>query len=706
MESRESREKLSPRSYQTHSRAHSWEEIWEAGPYYHRVSDLLENAKKYVVFVGWQIDSRLRMPKPHSGLSSGQEPVRFESLKEKVLRLCAEKPQLQIYFLIWDHAYFYTLERENWQGRVWDEIHPRVHFVFDNRHALGGSHHEKVCLIDGKFAFCGGIDLCDERWDSEQHLYSDPRRSLSGLRENHGPYHDLAVQVSGPVCADIHEHIALRWRKLSTIPFPTVAPHLVCEAEPGHPVYFSRTQSSPGTLDEKPKFVRETEFLFRDLILSAQSRIILEGQYFWSKEVNDLLIAKAHQMRGKPFQIILILAELHKLKSLSRQMSSHQLLLLEKLYKSTRFSDTELVIAFPYVFPDKHRNPLGTLRAKPVYIHSKLLIIDNRYLCIGSANFASRALRLDTEISLTLEGKNISDQNHIHRVAEQVLRHWDFYGDRPESHLALRIFKPRSDLRHSDYPPWLQMGVRWDFFFDPALPWSFTLKNRIRKIYRSGRFYPIVLFTGVWLLGGVLTSLLSFKLTGINPSQTTNLELRRTIITYACLLASSWAIPYPFLLVAILSVMHLGGFIGTRIVVSSLWISSILGYGIARYFPATSRRYQNQSGLRAPPAWLDRRMGVRSFGTLIAVLTDFRVSLKNKIAYPGLYSVPLPWFILGSLIYLPGVFYFICRVTAHFSQNFGPFFVEKWSLELISLGVGLAALTVLRGHYFNRKRAP
>jgi hypothetical protein len=38
--------------------------------------------------------------------------------------------------------------------------------------------------------------------------------------------------------------------------------------------------------------IREIEFLFRDLVKSAQNLIVMEGQYYWSREVNDLLIAK------------------------------------------------------------------------------------------------------------------------------------------------------------------------------------------------------------------------------------------------------------------------------------------------------------------------------------------------------------------------------------------------------------------------------
>jgi phospholipase D1/2 len=31
------------------------------------------------------------------------------------------------------------------------------------------AHHEKLCLIDGKLAFMGGLDACFGRWDTNQH---------------------------------------------------------------------------------------------------------------------------------------------------------------------------------------------------------------------------------------------------------------------------------------------------------------------------------------------------------------------------------------------------------------------------------------------------------------------------------------------------------------------------------------------------------
>ena len=35
------------------------------------------------------------------------------------------------------------------------------------------AHHEKLCLVDGRIAFMGGLDLCFGRWDTNQHSIAD-----------------------------------------------------------------------------------------------------------------------------------------------------------------------------------------------------------------------------------------------------------------------------------------------------------------------------------------------------------------------------------------------------------------------------------------------------------------------------------------------------------------------------------------------------
>jgi hypothetical protein len=41
----------------------------------------------------------------------------------------------------------------------------------------------------------------------------------------------------------------------------------------------------------------------------------------------------------------------------------------------------------------------------PVYIHAKLLLVDHRFLTVGSANLADRSMGLDTELNVSWEGE-------------------------------------------------------------------------------------------------------------------------------------------------------------------------------------------------------------------------------------------------------------------------------------------------------------
>jgi phospholipase D1/2 len=480
---------LSPRSYQCLTTATSWKEIWEAGPYYERVSTLLEGAQRYAIFTGWQIDSRL----PMSGGPHGRE-----TLKEKVLRLCAEKPDLRIYFLMWDHSYFYVAEREFWQGRIWDLEHPRIHFIFDNRHPFGGAHHEKIILFDGTRALCGGIDLCDDRWDSPEHLYYDVRRSFTRDRDSYGPYHDLAVEISGPVCQVLQANISRRWRALSDVPFPELPPieQGAQTRERSPAVYVSRTQSD---VDASRKMVREIEFLFRDLIGSAERRILLEGQYFWSREITDLLIAKMQEKaleRARapelpPFELVIILAELGRSESFTRMMAGYEGSLLRRLYLAARSTGTRLTMGTPYAhaYPGQ---PEGATAPPPlpIYVHSKLVLIDDRYLCVGSANFAARALRIDTEINLTFEARTPDERSRLRALHTRILEHWGASPSGPRSepsNIHLHPFTPEPGAASSRTitlrPPRSDVFLM-SWLFDPTLPWGYLFKKRLHSIAR------------------------------------------------------------------------------------------------------------------------------------------------------------------------------------------------------------------------------
>ncbi|KLJ11856.1 phospholipase D [Blastomyces silverae] len=103
------------------------------------------------------------------------------------------------------------------------------------------AHHEKLCLIDGKTAFMGGLDLCYGRWDTHQHAISDvhpndisetvfPGQDYNNSRvldfddvlhwqnnkldrksNSRMGWADISVSLHGPAVEDLRRHFVERW---------------------------------------------------------------------------------------------------------------------------------------------------------------------------------------------------------------------------------------------------------------------------------------------------------------------------------------------------------------------------------------------------------------------------------------------------------------------------------------------------------------
>ncbi|QSZ34076.1 hypothetical protein DSL72_005664 [Monilinia vaccinii-corymbosi] len=103
------------------------------------------------------------------------------------------------------------------------------------------AHHEKLCLVDGKVAFMGGLDLCFGRWDVNQHPIADAHPSnldnivfpgqdfnnarvydfenvsnwqdnkLDRTKYSRMGWSDLSMSLTGPVVEDLRAHFVQRW---------------------------------------------------------------------------------------------------------------------------------------------------------------------------------------------------------------------------------------------------------------------------------------------------------------------------------------------------------------------------------------------------------------------------------------------------------------------------------------------------------------
>jgi phosphatidylserine/phosphatidylglycerophosphate/cardiolipin synthase-like enzyme len=630
---------LSRRAYWKPSQATDWKALWDASEYFDSAAELLEDAQHWVFIVGWQLDSRLllRWPERPGAVATS----RFETLKAKVLRLCEKTPDLRFYLLLWDHPSFYIPQREWLQTRVWEELHPRVHLVFDSRHPFGASHHEKLILVDGQTAITGGVDLCADRWDTPQHRRSDPRRSLDRKQEAYGPYHELGVRLSGPTCSLLLQHCARRWRKVSSIPAPELRPHQtpkpdstlvsgLAQSSESRLVWISRTRSSIDPDEPQRPLIREIEFLFRDLILSAKHEIWLEGQYFWSKQVAQALLQKISSARQE-LRITLILADLSHLRFLPARMAWFQANLLAQLQRAAQ--------SFPHVHFEVYRPTSGP---RAIYVHSKLLFVDDRFVSIGSANFSARALRLDSELMLTFEARNSQEQAEIKRFGQCLKNHWS-------SSTLNRVDAIAEEAAHSRRAPLLGK-IPWQKAIDPEIPYFYRCKRRMLSKLRRPKTRTIakrLSWSASWT-GGFLGVLFLARATAPQGSL--------TAWVLAALLYSVWMAPIPFLAIFLATSLLLDPNLSSRITISSWWMAILLSTLWGRSFPSSVVRRFERFQLRKLQGF-----GQRHFARTLRLWFDPRFSTYEKVLSQTHYWTPLPWIVLIHGLIVPSFLVWLIR---------------------------------------------
>ena len=232
------------------------------------------------------------------------------TLADLLLALLERNPNLDIYILLWSYAPIYALEREPlfFGDTPWDK-HPRLHFVQDAHHPLVASHHQKVVVIDGRVAFCGGFDLSKWRWDTSEHLAEDTRR-VDTEGKPYPPFHDVQMLVDQEAARTLEALCLSRWARATGEGLAAVAP---LESDPwpegviallqDHDCAIART--FPAYEDQRE--VREIEQLYLDMIAAAERFIYIENQYLTSSAVCEAL--RKHLRRRNGPEVVIVLPQ-------------------------------------------------------------------------------------------------------------------------------------------------------------------------------------------------------------------------------------------------------------------------------------------------------------------------------------------------------------------------------------------------------------
>lgn len=378
--------------------------------YYRAVRRVLIEAREQVLIVGWDFHSEIDLLRGRELERAKREedwPVRLADLLE---RLVERRPELCVYILIWEGSALFAFERQHVprMKRPWAQ-HPRIRLVWDGDTPPLGSLHEKIVAVDDRIAFAGGMDLTKARWDDHAHERGDRRRQLPGLFPATGdPYHDLSLVVDGDAARALGDHCRERWRRATgeelreasvtdADPWPDDLEPLLSDRE----LAFVLTQPAYGEREEK----RQVERSFVAQIRSARRLVYIETQYFTHEVVAEALIERLREPGGPEVVLILPFGCPGTVQSMALDPRRDEL--LERLREADGNS------RFGAFWPTLNGGDTEDVFPNSVYVHAKVMVVDDRLLRVGSSNLNHRSMGLDTELDLFLQ----VDEGEEQRIA-------------------------------------------------------------------------------------------------------------------------------------------------------------------------------------------------------------------------------------------------------------------------------------------------
>lgn len=291
--------------------------------------------------------------------------------------------------------------------------------VLDTKFPRWGSQHQKYAIFgkqepSGTFiltAYCGGIDPAPNRRDPYLHQKASADGAFRG-------WHDVHTKVQGSAAAVILEDFVNRWNEhpvaesgfktvttpLNMIDYPLELPPppLVLNQQVEVLQTYPCFDAQFGT-DAHYVFAREgirtIEEAYLKAIGQAQHYVYLENLFFLHYPISEKL---AQQVRDFPdLKVIIVMNYLGNgafladryneedvLKPLVEAAAPGQLYVCDIRHPDAGYAEIETTSHPDYGY------------LEPIYIHSKLMIVDDIYATIGSANLTPRSMTYDGEMNI------------------------------------------------------------------------------------------------------------------------------------------------------------------------------------------------------------------------------------------------------------------------------------------------------------------
>lgn len=263
------------------------------------------------------------------------------------------------------------------------------------------SQHEKFMVVDGEVAFCGGLEFTrDYSTSSQEHNVP------LGLR------HDIHTKCEGSVAAHFDTHFRARWIEVENLkikessrrkPSRVVLPKAGTPADNKvHAVQVVRTRTGERMADGAPRvIVREIYDSYIAAINEAKKLIYIEQQYFRERILAEKIAARLRDSNAANLEVIILLPERpeeppSKLTDHVNYLQAQALEIVQQAAPSR--------VGFFSIRKVKSRSKTA------IYVHSKIMIVDDKWVTIGSANTNPRSFWVDSEVNLLVRDDQVAKE--------------------------------------------------------------------------------------------------------------------------------------------------------------------------------------------------------------------------------------------------------------------------------------------------------
>ena len=239
--------------------------------------------------------------------------------------------------------------------------------------------HRKLCVVDGRVAYCGGVNVLDDFYDPNHGALDFPR-------------FDFSVRVVGPLVQSVHEAMARFWWRLQAVRTMTDSDFQAAWVALQKAVQVTRTSHHHKQIEPpaavNPLAPAKAALVLRDNLLN-RNRIERSYRKAIGEATSEIIIANAYFLPGRKLRQGLIHAA---------QRGVRVRLLLQGRY--------EYFLQFHATRP-----VYGALLAAGVeiheyevsFLHAKVAVIDGHWATVGSSNLDPLSLLLAREANVVVD---------------------------------------------------------------------------------------------------------------------------------------------------------------------------------------------------------------------------------------------------------------------------------------------------------------